>query len=360
MASISRPATSFTPHEYTLNGEKLLGISTVSHVGGAEDDFGVGSAWGFRIGHQGVFSLLDECTLLPFDVTYVDDKDHTQSIHVDSSESLREALKKRKLTPWDTRDEAAGRGTWVHDVLEELAQNGTVPDLERYVDPIRGHVLSILRWYVRYQPVFVATEVQVTSEQHLFAGRYDIRCKFKAAQLLSLFKGYECPQADRIRALALLNAPALSLVDLKTSKRVIPTKHYVQLMGYDGASVEMGFDPTDAQFILLSHEDGSPATLSPSWAQYGDFLAYLEALRAIRRVKEADPENRLKQMHEDALLTVLKENPDGVRSRDLVTRPEFEGMSSAEIGKMFGKLAVRKFAEKGRQGLWLPGRRLLA
>ena len=345
--TINRPETEFTPHEYTLKGEKLYGISTVSHVGGAEDDFGVGSAWGFRIGYEGAWDVIAKRLESDFGEPLPPTKD-----------ALREALKDAKLTPWDTRDEAAERGTWVHDVLEELAQHGDVPDLDRYVNPVRGHVLSILRWYTIYQPLFVATEVQVTSEAHHFAGRYDIRCLMKASQLVPLFDKHTSPQAERIRTLAELDDKALSLVDLKTSKKVIPTKHFVQLSGYDLAGVEMGFDPTDAQFILLSHEDGSPATLAASWSQPGDFLAYLEALKVMRRIKDEDPENRLKRNHEDWLIALLKANPKGLRSRDLVDDPKLDGMTSKEIGSMFGSLARRDLAAKGKYGLWLPGRRL--
>ena len=74
------------------------------------------------------------------------------------------------------------------------------------------------------------------------------------------------------------------LVDLKTGKRCYPTSQFPQLAGYELASVEMGYPPTDAQFILNVKNDGS-YEFAQSVAEPEHFLAFLSAQRAILDLK---------------------------------------------------------------------------
>ena len=78
---------------------------------------------------------------------------------------------------------------------------------------------------------------------------------------------------------------ALCLVDLKTSKDVYPEQHFPQLAGYELASVEMGFPPTDAQFVLNTKADGTYKFVR-STATADDFLNYLAAYRSIKRLSK--------------------------------------------------------------------------
>lgn len=142
-------------HTYRLNGEKLLGVSTVSKLGDTEA-WGVASAWSFRLTYEGVVDLLAE----GYEITTKDD--------------LREALKRTKRTPWHTVGDAKDRGNAVHEALENLAQKNEVPILENFPEAQRGYVQGLCKWYLDYRPVFLATEIQVVSEKHLFAGRYDM------------------------------------------------------------------------------------------------------------------------------------------------------------------------------------------
>ena len=77
---------------------------------------------------------------------------------------------------------------------------------------------------------------------------------------------------------------SLLLVDLKTSKNVYPTTHFPQLAGYELAGVEMGFPPTEAQYVLNTHDDGS-YSLIRSCATPEHFLAYLAAEKAKREIQ---------------------------------------------------------------------------
>jgi hypothetical protein len=243
-------------HEYRLNGERLLGVSTVAKIGDT-DVWGVASAWAFRIGYEGAFELYDA-------TTKEDDWYATK-------DDLREALKQAKKTPWHKSGDAKDRGNAIHEALEFLAQENKVPVLEDYPQSQRGYIKGLCSWYIDYRPEFVATEVQVVSERHLFAGRYDMRCKCHIAR-----------RCDDVHAMPRQwqDTTELWLVDLKTGKYIYPTSQFPQLAGYELASVEMGYPATDGQYILNVHDDGT-YDFERSVATAEHFLSYLSAQRAI-------------------------------------------------------------------------------
>lgn len=264
MSIVVRPGVEYddAKHTYTYEGEKLMGVSTVAKVG-EDEAFGIASAWGFRLGYEGAHDIL---------FAEHEPKDYTLS-----KDELREALKRAGLTPWSKRDKGAARGTWVHDVLEHLAQHGGVPPAALMDTKEGGYVRAVLQWYLDYRPEFVSTEVQVASTEHLYAGRYDIRCWIDLAR----FKDDNRPKRD-------VPGPALCLVDLKTSKGVYPTTHYPQLAGYELASREMGFPPTDGQFVLNVKEDATyEFKLSNATPEH--FIAYLGAARAVKDLHAKNP-----------------------------------------------------------------------
>jgi len=238
--TIVRPDVTFDAkkHKYYLDGEELLGISTVAKIGGALDAFGVASAWGYNLGVEGAYEIRN---LSQFETL----------------KAFKDEMKRRGLTPWSKSKKAQDRGNYVHDVLEALATSGEVPDLDGIAGEEAGHARGVLKWYVEWQPSFVSTEVQVVSATHKFAGRYDIRARVK---------------------------DVLCLIDLKTSKRVYEEQHFPQLMGYEIASVEMGFPPTEEQYVLNTHPDGTYDFVL-STAIEEDFLAFLAAAKSIRRMK---------------------------------------------------------------------------
>ena len=344
---IDRPDVDFDAdaHAYKIEGEDVLGVSSIAQIGRAEDTWGIASAWGFRIGYEGAIDVLpgmmgsEAAIMLP-------DKDE-----------LREALKRAGLTPWSTRDRAATRGTNVHAILERLAEDtADIPshaDIEAMPEEERGHVRSIIRWYLAMRPKFVAMEVQVASRTHRFAGRYDLRVLVEAQRLLPCIDPLrDDPQAQAVRELADAGANALVLVDLKTSKGVYPVQHFPQLEGYEGAGVEMGFPPTDCRAVLNTRADGTfdPARdFCVSWATFDDFLAYAAALRAIHGIKERDPEALRARARETAILARLP-----ARSRDLAALgvPELADLDARAIGRLLGQMRKRGLVQQAPDGTW--------
>lgn len=287
---IDRPEIGFdeAKHAYTLDGEPVPGVSSIAKIG--SDVWGPASAWGFRIGYEGAYAVLEQAA------------GAQGPMWPETPDGLRQLLKDRGLTPWSKRDRAGARGTAVHDALERLAQDEDVPDPARYPAEERGHVLSLVRWYLHFRPEFEAVEVMVGSREHRFAGRYDIRCRAKAF--------------------------GLGMVDLKTSKDVYPETHFPQLEGYEGASVEMGFAPTDGRWVLCTNEDGSfdpDADFVRSWAMFDHFLAYLAAFRAIGEIKALAPPKprRAKCKSCGAAITWVK--TDAGKRMPLDFKPDPEG-----------------------------------
>lgn len=342
---INRPEVDFeaVEHVYSLEGQRVAGVSSVAKMGGVDETWSIASRWGWRLGYEGALDVVSPLARrVGRKPTY---------------QELREELIEQERAPWAKRDAAAERGSWVHDTLEALAQDGAVPDLSTFPEEVAGHVKSCLAWYLHFRPSFVATEVQIASRTHLFAGRYDIRCLIRADRLLPLFIGHETPQATRIAELAACREPkmALCLVDLKTSKGVYPTTHFPQLAGYEVGGVEMGFPETDAQLVLNTWPTGEhepTRDFVASWAQPEDFLDLLTSYRsmkaAVGRMKEADPVEKRKAAIEAFLLDQLP-----AMSRDLAQlgAPELAGMDAKAIGRALGRARKRGLATQ-EKGVW--------
>lgn len=367
---VDRPIVDFDAieHAYKVEGVDVLGVSSVAKIGGADDAWGIASAWGFRVGYEGTWDLLDA---LLGDANPWPTKD-----------DLRAALKERKLTPWDTKDKAAERGSWVHDLLEDLGQSGDVPDMKAFAEKhgaeAAGHAKSVLRFFLHFRPSFVGMEVQVASREHGFAGRYDVRCLIDARRLVPCLDPVRRDyQAERIREIARVadelelpmsgfgdrfvrGACALCLLDLKTSKSIYPTSHFPQLEGYEGAGVEMGFPATDARVVLNTWPTGEhhPAwtlengegDLRISWSTYEHFVTFLGALRSIKAIKADDPE----ELREAAIDEALLANLPGL-SRDLakLDDPALIGMDSRKIGMRLGQLRKKgKVVQDAKTKVW--------
>lgn len=288
---IDRPDIGYddAAHAYTIDGEPVPGVSTVAKIASNPAPL---IKWAYRIGRDGASDTLREMA-----------KDGRLRVSKWPGWSLLDAeMERAGRTPWATRQEAADRGNAIHDALERLAQDGTPPDLSDYSGEARGHARGLIRWFLDVRPEFEATEVAVGSREHGFAGRYDIRARVHPSKLDG-FPGGPPEAAVRL------------LVDLKTSKRVYPTEHFPQLDGYELASCEMGYAPTDAQYVLRTSKDGTYEFVR-SWAPPGCFLGFLAAYRAKAGVEWADPEavakREAKAAREALLAEVLDQLPGKV------------------------------------------------
>jgi hypothetical protein len=114
----------------------------------------------------------------------------------------------------------------------------------------------------------------------------------------------------------------------------------------------MGFPATDFRGVINTNGDGSfdPATgFVVSWSTYDDFLAYLTALRAIRRINTLDPETIREEAQEKAVLAQLPATSRTIVERDV---PELRGLDTRAVGRVAGRLRKRGLVEQAERGVW--------
>lgn len=79
-----------------------------------------------------------------------------------------------KGIPWQKRDEAAVRGTDVHDLAERIIHGQTVEVPEHLTEHVEGYV----RWLDAFDVEPIITEVPVAHREHWWAGKPDAVVRF--------------------------------------------------------------------------------------------------------------------------------------------------------------------------------------
>ena len=223
--------------------------------------------WGMQIGVRGVLELVATGKLgLP------------SGWKETPEERVVELLKQHELTTNDYRDKGGDRGQAVHDALENWARTGHMPDPSIYPEEQEGYVrglVAFLKSIPSAEPV--ACEVMVASAEHGYAGRYDLRLKINKPH--DVVYHHTPVRGNKLRRLE----PGEYLVDLKTSKDVTP-KHARQLEGYEQASLESGYEPTEERGILHVSADGKHK-FRRSWATFNDFRVVLDVWKSDQEMK---------------------------------------------------------------------------
>lgn len=186
---------------------------------------------------------------------------------------IGQEFKTRKLTVRDHMMRAADRGTAVHKGLEDYFDHGRMPVLADYPREHHGFVRGLAKFFTTYRPELVASEVQVLSVEHGFAGTFDLEAHIQAR--VEDVKGRLLLVPDTSSRLFILG-------DLKTSKYVYPTSHFAQLEAYEHARVENGRQPTEARAVLHVTADGF-MQLVPSDFSFDDFLRLKASAEVVER-----------------------------------------------------------------------------
>lgn len=249
--------------------------------------------WGMKIGVEGVLELVKRGVLSPAThpvenfTTLAAPTDQGLNMLVGVDDIVR-LLTQEKLTTNHARDKAAVRGVNAHDAFEAWCAIGQIPDPEKYPEEERGYVRGLLAFINDTRGNFVpdSQEVIVGSMKHLFAGRYDLRAH-TTGEMTLVTSAYTTSGDIRKRGPKYVTVPAdiKILGDLKTSKGIYGS-HLLQLEGYEGASVECGYEPTDARAVIHVTKDGL-YEFKRARATYDDFLAILRTYHALARVEEA-------------------------------------------------------------------------
>jgi len=265
------------PRGYWINGVSVPSVTTVLDVlnkGGL-------TIWGMRVGIQGVLTLFEQSAL----TTYIDWEDENELIGIAEGEDVWPAdvpsvellMKEHKLRTNDVKNDASDRGQNVHNALEDWAKTGKIPRAHEFPPEEQGYVEGIVKFLEDADPVPIRTEVMVGSATHGFAGRYDLEIELaetKRIRLTPKQKWQDVPAG-------------YYLIDCKSAKDVYPDTNFRQLGGYEGARLECGYPPTDAQYVLNVNGEGS-YQFRKSTAKFADFLDVLAVYRGNKNlVKKA-------------------------------------------------------------------------
>lgn len=223
--------------------------------------------WGMEQGVKGLLQL-QHYPQLSWDTLKLADPDEIVRL-----------LTAHKLTVNHVRDQASSRGLAVHAALEGWAKDRTIPDPSIFPHEERGYVEGLVKFLEDLSdPSYTACEVMVGSLRHSYAGRYDLRFTVDSARSV-VYKHTPVRGAKRADL-----QPGQYMLDLKTSKGVY-LSHHRQLEAYELASVECGYEPTDARGILHVTADGNYEFVR-SVADPEDFVKVLDVWNSEQRLKE--------------------------------------------------------------------------
>lgn len=216
------------------------------------------SWWGMTIGAEAVKELLTRGYPL---------------MEMDDAQIL-DLIKSEKLTVRDTMNRRGAEGTAFHESLEAYINDGTLPKASDFPPHEQPRVKGLAKFILTYDPEFLASEVQVVSVEHGYAGTYDFEANVKGRTFIN-GRGVLCFKPDA-------KACTFTLGDLKTSKWVYPTSHFPQLEAYEGARVECGRDPTEVRAVLHVTATGGMAFV-PSTFTFDDFLVLKRSAEVVER-----------------------------------------------------------------------------
>lgn len=213
--------------------------------------------WGMTIGVKGVCELYAR----------------SSGVNLADPDGLVKRLTAEKLTVNHVRDAAGDRGTLVHEAMDRWAADGTVPRAADFEVADRGFAQGMAKFLLDADPKIEHSEIMVYSPAHNYAGRYDAR--------LGLYEPRELVVNAKTGKRAVIPA-GLYLVDYKTGKKVYPEAHE-QLAGYEGASLECGWPPTDGRAVVRFTPEGGY-----EWVSSTTPVEVFHAAAALYHLRAAD------------------------------------------------------------------------
>lgn len=226
---------------YLVDGRRLPSVSTVAKYLDA-DPTGL-LYWASGLTCEGVAQLAQQSGSINW---------------INSADSIKAALREAELTWKHVRDQAAQRGTDVHErIFAALSDRRTLPDLSSLSDDDRGFGQAAIRWWNDRGPRPILAEQMTAGDG--FVGRFDLLAEVDGG---------------------------LTLIDAKT--RAKPTDRisdHVQLAGYAEA-LEASGQPVPARtLILILMPDGEYREVEGQGAA-NDWYAALSAYQANRMLSK--------------------------------------------------------------------------
>ncbi len=224
-------------HSYQLDGQKSIGVTTALSNGFPKPAL---VHWAASTIAEFVIDLLDrDADSGEFSASRLIEELRQVNEGRSKPTTLRGAFPRVGLAKvlggvhWDARDEAANRGTEVHDLAAKLADGEGV----EVPDELAGHVESYLQFLEDWQPTDATVEFVVVNRRWGYMGTADM--------------------------MATIEPFGRVLLDVKTSRSGIFPETTLQLAGYanaetylDGDGAEFPVPEFDAYFGLWVRADG--------------------------------------------------------------------------------------------------------
>jgi hypothetical protein len=233
---------------YMVDGQRMASVSTISKVLDT-DPTGL-LHWSAGLTCEGVAQLAAQNGSIDW---------------INSGQSIKAALREAELTWTDVRDQAAKRGTNVHELIfAALAERRKLPDLADLSEEERGYGRAAMRFWADRDPKPLHAEQMAASVAHGYAGRFD---------LLAEIDGVTC------------------LIDAKTRGRGQDRiSDHVQLAGYSVAIAESGLGEVEKTVALILTPEGEYLEVEGQ-ATEEDWMAALNSYKAnkslSKRMREA-------------------------------------------------------------------------
>lgn len=203
-------------HIHLLKGQEVPGCTSIASL--YQDD-GWKFAWPVKLMADGILER------------WLPDKPYTKTqIELD--------VKECKGLWREKRDKSADTGTKAHELIETYINTGI---WKTFLDnEIKNCVENFIEWEKKYNPVWLASEIQVGSEFHHFAGIVDACAEIEGKKVL---------------------------LDFKTSSSIKP-EYWIQLTGLAMALEEQGWKPEVLAILHLPKEGEFEYVERPNTGQF--------------------------------------------------------------------------------------------
>jgi hypothetical protein len=183
---------------------------------------------------------------------------NNDGVFFSTAEEATVYLATQKVRPIDLRDQAADRGTNVHEALTMYADDQP-PAFHTLAEVERPYHQSLAGWIIESRPEFLTTELPVVSLTHGYAGTFDYlrRCTCGCGGIV--------------------------LGDAKTSKAIYDSAH-LQVAAYEHAYFELTGVRVCHTELLHLRGDGLPGEVERGVGELEDFLAVAALHERLRGV----------------------------------------------------------------------------
>lgn len=251
-------------HQYAVNGEK--GWPSVTGVLGIFDKPAL-AKWLQKVGFVGAAALYAKGAV---------DIERVAALGTDDLDAVEwdpifEAMKRERLRSWDRMNKRGDEGDEAHDAMETYAKTGAPLKLGDFRKEVKPYIQAGANFLLDAEPRIMEAEVLVASPEHRYVGTYDKR--FALMKPCALICNAETGEREEYDA-------GIGLGDYKTGKHVYDEAS-LQLIAYEGASVECGHNPTDFRMVIHLRKDGKYEVVR-CWSEIETFHYLVAAHAALK------------------------------------------------------------------------------